>query len=250
MTDEGTRAKRLERLRKLLALAKGNASEAEAMAAIGKAHDYADRFGLSMDEARQKEKDGDVADYRAQAFYSGETDYDAVDKYLWRDIAKFCCVRVTNTADGETLARDEDGDLVLIYQGEPADVELAIWLRATARAAMRFEWEVYRDFVYKREVPLNVAMQSFHRGFADKARARMEAHERRAAPTGKELVVVKQALLVQAAEAHGWHDPFLGRGSRARVDGAAYGAGEAAGGRVDIGRGVAQGGNVKMIGRS
>lgn len=243
MTDSEKRKHR-EKLHKLLALATGNTNKAEAMAAVEKARRYAAEYGLSLAEA---EATKDFRDYREKAVYSGEKQFAFVDQYLWRTIANFCRCKVGT-------GRDEDGDLTIVFFGHDVDVELAHWLRATIRAAMAFEWQIYRDFVMGKGESVARAMTSFHMGMARELSDRMAVVENKdhfeGTSDSRALVVKKWELVNAAASAMGFQEAKGGRGRSVNIDGEAYGAGQSAGRRVDIGRGVGGNGGAKMIGKS
>lgn len=235
-------ADKLAKLRKLLSLANNNPNKAEALAAVEKARAYAATYGLTMAEA---EATKDFADFGKRSAYSGEKQFGFVDRYLWKSIANFCRCKVGTETD-------EDGDLCIVYFGHDVDVELAHWLRGTIKAAMAFEWGVYRDFVMQGG---NVAnqMTSFHMGMARELSDRMarveDADHKAETSESRALVVKKWELVNAAAEAAGFMEARGSRGRSVNVDGGAYDAGAAAGRRVDIGRGVS-GRATKMIGKS
>lgn len=238
--DEERKA-RLETLRKILALANhANTNKALAMAAIEKARKYAADYGLTLAEA---EKLNDFSEFGAQAAYSGSKQYGFVDRCLWKTIAEFCRVKVG-------VGTDKDGDLTISFFGHNADVMLAHWLRDTIKAAMAFEWGVYRDFVMEKGSNLPNKMTSFHMGMANELRSRMArvSSEDTATSDSCALVVKKWALVNAAAEAAGFKEAREGRGRSVNVDTSAYNSGCDAGRRVDIGRGVAARAS-KMIGQ-
>lgn len=240
MTDD-ERKKKLATLASLLAMAEGKANKAEAMNAIDKLQERAARFGFTMEEIRSGLAARDD-NFKKTSMYSGETQYGYVDRFLWKTIAEFCNVLVG-------VGVDSDGDLTLQHFGTEADVELAKWLRATIKAAMAFEWGVYRDFVMPKGGSVRAEIEGFHRGIADELRERMEV-QRKVVPSDRnEIIVATMALVQQKARDTGFAEAVAGRGRAVNMSEGAYGAGRQAGARVNIGRGVA-GGGAKMIGNS
>lgn len=238
MTD---RERKLDKLRKLLALATNNPNKAEALAAIAKLHKRATEFGLTLDQI--KSSAAATNDYGSRSEYSGEKQFGYVDRFLWRAIAAFCCCKVG-------VGRDADGDLTIVYFGHEVDVELAFWLRGTIRSAMAFEWGIYRDFVLPKGADLTTAMRSFHEGLAGEMINRMEAVDRGTPTTGRDLIVAKQALVETKAAEAGFQEAKGGRSYARKVDSAAFGAGASAGRRIDIGRGVSgRTSSTRMIGK-
>ena len=223
-----------EKLRKLLNLAKGTANEAEALAAMEKALAYADMYGLSLDDIRSESDES--KQYRSSKVWSGTRDYHPVDKFLAKTISVF-----TGTVLGD-IHTDADGDIMLSFFGHDADVDLAIWLRDTIRQAMDTDWGVYRDFVWRKQRGESVVSVklSFMQAMSVRLKERMtvlkEKHE--ASPTGRELVVVKNALLIQRIQEHGFNPAAYTRGRNYDTHAGAKAAGYSAGGRVNIGRGV------------
>lgn len=237
--DMNERKKRLKKLRKILNLAQGNVNKAEALASISKAMAYAAQYGLSLAEAEDMK---DFSEYGKRSAYSGTKNYGYVDRYLWKDIAKFCHCKVG-------VEMDEDGDHCIVFFGHEADVDIAFWLRGNIRAAMKFEYEIYRDFVASGRQGVD-ARDSFHLGFANEVRERMGVVD--AAPKTSDstaLVVKKWEIVNAAAKEAGFVEAQGSAGRRVNHDGNAYAAGSAAGRRVNLGRGVSGNGSVKMIGR-
>lgn len=243
-----------DKLRKLLALADGTANEAEAMAALQKAQDYAATYGLSLDDIRNStEESRDFV--TTDPLYSGRSgnakkwrNWTICDWHLWKPLSEFCGVKVR-------VAVDADGDNALQYFGHSADVDLVIYLRKNINKAFNMEWEVYRDFVLDERVrlstaKLDTAMYSFTLGMADRLRERMTAlrKEQTAIPAGNELIVLKGALVEKKANEVGFQEHRGSAGAARSVDGAAWAAGRDSGDRVAFGRGVS-GNGVKMIGR-
>jgi len=239
MTDD-ERKKKLATLASLLAMAEGKANEAEAMNAIDQLQARAARFGFTMEEIRSGMAARDD-NFKTASMYSGEKNYGFVDQFLWKTIAEFCNVLVG-------VGVDSDGDLTLRYFGTDADVELAKWLRATIKAAMAFEWSVYRDFVMPKGSNVSHEIQGFHRGVAANMRERMEVQRKIVPSERNEIIVATMALVRQKAQDTGFAEAVAGYGRAKTMSDGAYNAGRMAGARINIGRGVA-GGGAKMIGK-
>lgn len=249
---------RLDKLRKLLALGLGNANEAEAAAAIRKAQEYAETHGLNLDDLADEVKREEAAEgYRKSGpLFSGIDKWADVDLYMWKAIAFFCDCKVG-------ITRDDDGDWAIEYFGHEVDLELAQYLRVVIARAMEYEWDVMalglgsdarpdEQSSAARKVAADkrraVIKESFLRGMTDRLKQRMiDVRADRAMRTsGNQLVVLKQALLVQKAEEAGFTEA---QGSKARsvaADAAAYHSGFQRGDAVNLGRGVADS-RAKMI---
>ena len=252
---------KIEKLKKLLVLASGNANEAEAMAALAKAQEYAATYGLNIDNIKTEEglkaaRKGYGKSSSIFSGFGGNTDsrlqFAPVDALLWKDIARFCDVMIGVT-------KDSDGDNCIEYYGQEADVELAIYLRATIAKAMDFEWSVHEmllDNEYRPNMQTStrnmqaamnkvfVLKHSFWQGMADRLRERMMfLHRQRteAATEGSDsraLMVVKEKMLAERAKEDGFRSAVGARGQHHAVDSAMYATGHQRGGAVDLGRGV------------
>lgn len=225
MTDK---ERKLDKLRKLHALASNNPNEKEAEAAIAKLRALQVEYGLTREDIESGSEETKA--FGSKAKFSGEKNFGWCDRFLWRDIARF-----TSTLVG--TGRDEDGDLTLIYFGHEVDVELAWWLRDTIKAAMAFHWGVHRDFVLNGKFKAE-DVRAFHIAMASRLRERMAVAVRTAPPTGQSLIVLKDALVRQKGLEAGFQEARGGRGYSADTNSASYRAGYEAGGYVNIGRSV------------
>jgi hypothetical protein len=188
---------------------------------------------------------------------NGRTDWSPVERYMLAALCDYCDVKV-----GVTL--DEDGDSAIQFYGEECDLELAKYLRRKINRAMTFEWGAYqitlgskfqpnrwskaRDIDLAIEASLD-ARDAFFVGMATRLREKMADYKRQraAATTGNELVVLKNALLVQRAKEDGFVEATYGAVERTYHDPAHVAAGRARADAVDMGRSV--GGGAKMIAR-
>lgn len=243
--------KRLEKLRKLLALSEGTANEAEMLAALGKAMEYADKYGLSLEDAKNN------PDERIEAgrmnVKSGWNEWSFLDAELGPKLCAFLRLKAVNAW------QPKDGIYEITYVGEPAAVELFGWIRRTIMATYKYEKEVYEKFVH-RDMPaserptLDNARKSFLFGFCRKIQARideiMKARLMALSPTDRAsrdaLVVVTSALIEASIKKHGDVPVSYKTRSVGKVDMSAYGAGQAAGARVEMGRGVGKGGALRI----
>ena len=237
---DADRKKKLDKLAKLLALANNNPNKAEAMAAIAKLTALREEYGFT-DADIENGRMASEGIFTERSAYSGEKDFGFCDRFLWKSIADFCGVMVG-------VGTDEDGDLTIRFYGLDSDVDLAFWLRNQIKAAMAFEWGIYRDFVMGPKERVSVAMPNFHMGFAEEMRERMSVvRVKEQAASGRNEIMLKSMEIVRAkARDAGFTEAVGGRRSTGAGDASAYSAGRDAGGRVNMGRAVT-GGGAKMI---
>lgn len=263
-------AAKLEKLRKLLALAaaQSGATEAEALGALAKAQEYATTHGLSIEEANSKTfKASDHYSASGPLFSSTHhADYYRslcpADAYLWMAIRKFCGVYVR-------LTKDSDGDNAIEYFGHEADVELAMFLRLTMNKAMfagwgalqytlpsdaRPDWATTAAERKRTEAKQYEMRHAFFLGFADTVRTRMQwlidtRNEHVSPSVGTALVAIKDSLIKAEAAKIGFYDAIGVHGKHRPVDSETYGAGKQHGHSVDLGRGVGGGNKTLAIGR-
>jgi RNase P subunit RPR2 len=244
--------KRLAQLRALYRMstaAVDKHSRNEAMNAIDQIHERAKKFGISMKEIMAGD---DLSDrYVEEAKFSGSKNTGMLDRYLWRTIARFCSCQVR-------IFIDEDNDVMISYFGEAADVENAHWLRANLRAVSDFDWKVHYDFVVMGgdapkpdKAELRDIINTFYQKFGNEVKRRMDLAVRRDTPTGRDLVSMKDALVVQMADKVDENGKrrfteSQGTSNRQFNHSSAAAAGTASGERADLGRGIGNRG-VKMI---
>lgn len=253
MNADSAAEKRLAKLVNLLKLSEGNASEAEAMAAIGKVRELAEKYGLHMDDVRAALESGnaaagsstDKAHWRKsdpQFSHTGRG-LDMVDRFLSVPISIFTGCKVWRDTDS-------DGDTVIYFYGHEVDVISATNLRRVIRRALAFEWTCFRDYGLAKGENVANAKLSFGDGMAERLKARM-AHLNKAsdAATGGTALVVLKGQLTARYFAELGIGLTQGRGGRSySSNGSAFAAGQAAGNRVDLGRSVTHSGT-KAIGR-
>jgi hypothetical protein len=232
--------KRLEKLRKLLNLAESKGNEAEAMAAIGKAREFAEKYGLSLEDAQAQAASGDTEGFRAETRKSGVGAWCDADNYMSKHISRYCDCIVGNV-------RQSAGDVwSLEYVGDAVDVELAMWLRGTINRAMFYEWEAYRDFVWKYDKARKseaAACETFKTAMALRLAERMKDAKAPvlAAETGKALIIAKKDIILNFMRERGIQAAQYGKRAASAYDAKAASYGRAAGDKVPLGRGVSGG---------
>lgn len=269
------RENKLRKLRALLALAANNPNEAEAMAAIAKANDYAALHGINLsDVATDAKRDKVAKEYATtEPLFSGFGDspdkrnnWQPVDWYLWKQLAFFCDVKVRTTITDE-------GYWAVQYAGHEVDLELVQYLRKVINFAMHHGWKageyllppeaqpqnfIRQPGLHKKAVSLyNTAMHSFFSGMAERLRERMTDVRLRqteaAVPTDREqanaLVVVKRDMLAAYVKSVGFKETEGSYGATYASDAGMRAYGRAKGDSVDLGRGVGNGSKVKALGR-
>lgn len=239
------------RIRALLAKTVENgATEAEAMAAAEKARELMDRYQI----------DAGVADLEAEEVIKAEGDYDVfaarlnIKSYLANSVAEFAdCRNWTSTRRGFNGTERKQ-----IFFGLRSDVEFAEWLLSALANFVRVHTAGHVMGLTGATHPKQRHMiaRSFALGCIVRIRERLDeatAERKRqgatVAGTGRALVVVKGALVDVAFKKLGIK---LGNSHSRRgfgVDGAAYGAGQAAGNSAGFGRPVNGNGRVALIGR-
>ena len=212
------------RIRALLSKTVENgATEHEAMAAASKARELMDRYRLTL-------TDVEIA---AEPIEGIDVERDPAN--CWDGISAYCGVKC--------WAHWVGGAKKLRFFGLRADTEMAKYLSEMVSGAIRVECERYkRTDDYKASRGGRAATSAFRHGMAQRINARLHQMARATDKTamtgsGTALVVVKGAAV---AEAFAKLDMHL-RSSTSRYsirDGGAYGAGKAAGDRVNLSRPV------------
>lgn len=250
MTDKSKLDKAKERLAKLLALAQANPNEGEAMAALEKIAAIQAEYGLTLDDIKTGTEEAKAAETSAWQFSGEHGAYSTLDNKLIKAVADYrgVLVGVRTTEDADTLIR---------FFGNPVDVAAAVATRNILRAAADHEWTIYREFVMDERANVTTAKLAFLTGFCDRVHKRLSAWAMKAVNEGPKdgkgtsLVVLKHQLVRQMAREHQFDEVryTYGRGTKVH-DGMAYGAGSAAGGRVDVNTGVgSSAGATRMIGK-
>ena len=247
MTDLETKR---EKLAKLLALATGNANQAEAEAAFAKAAKMAEVYGLSLEDIRKATKA--TKDFIKSQFYSGKPNRDntlswtPVDYHMVFALAKFCTVQFR-------VCKDEDGDNCIEFFGHSIDVDIARHLRGVISRAMAAEWAAYELFdcadIRSSAQKLAKAKLSFFAAMASHMKERMREiveFNAQSATGGTALVVAKDGMLKEKAKEVGFVQTKGGTSRSYRADPEASRAGREAGGRVKLQESVAAGGS-KML---
>lgn len=221
----------MNRIRALLAKTTANgATEAEALTAAAKAGELLDRYNLTLSDVEIKQE-------RCEQRQATERRHE-VDRVVTA-IARFTGTKVWNTAGR------------IQFFGLPHDVDVAVYLTDLIRTAMDSS---YKRFLRSPERPLNVKTyrlrKSFMFGMTNRLNARLNemsaAREAQAkTSSGTALVVVRNAVVTeQFAKLNlGLRAP---RKRKTRIDNQSFGAGKAAGDRVNITSGISQSGQ-RMI---
>lgn len=226
---------KLDKARKLRRKAASTTSEAEAMACIAIVRKLQAECGLTLEEIEREDEFTSAAHFQTAEFYSGDNAWNHVDMNLAFVIAEFCRVKVGTKFKNNGVKNTE---YFLQFFGHEADVENASWLRETIKAAMLFEWEIYRDFVMPKGSDQRVARRSFSMGMAGRLRQRMEEAKRDDDEESTALTIRVNALVEQRAKEAGFTEAKGARRTVRTHDAGAYASGQDAGSRVNIGRGV------------
>ncbi len=237
MTDKERDAK-LEAARNLRKKATSTTSEAEAMACIALVRKLQAKYGLTLDEIEAESEATSRDHFKDSGMYSGEGAWNHVDMNLTFDIGRFCRVKVGTEFRPTSNGGKRTTEYFIHYFGHEADVENAVWLRENVKAAMLFEWEIYRDFVMKPGTDRVIARRSFCMGMSERIRQRIAVAEQDDDDDCTALTIRVNALVEKRAQEVGFVEAQGAARRRTKADMSAYGAGQAAGGRVDIGRGV------------
>jgi hypothetical protein len=246
MTNTEKESKRAK-LAKLLALAADTANEHAANAAMAKALEMAEAYGLSLDDIAKgnaASKDYIRTGPQFSSFRSADRfkSFYPVDFFLSFALAAFCDVKFKVCADA-------DGDNAIEYFGHSIDVDITLHLRKVIGHAMIGEWKAYEMFDTDgmSERAKETARYSFMQGMAARLRVRMlelknDSNARHVAEDGRSLVVVKAAELARKASEVGFAETAKGSAYNRAQDYEAGRAGNDAGNRVPLRSAVASGG--------
>jgi hypothetical protein len=228
------RAAKLESARALRRKAASTTSEAEAMNCIALMRKLQKSCGLTLDEI---EADGAAVSsehFTKATMQSGSGHWNHVDMNMAFDIAEFCHVKVGTIYPIVNNVKEYH----LAFFGYEADVDNATWLRETIKAAMLWEWEVYRDFSMPPGTYQSTARRVFSRNMAARLRERMQREKDADDAATTALTLRVNSLVAQRAKEVGFVEAKASyRTTTDRNDHAAM-AGRMAGDRVDMGRGV------------
>lgn len=218
-----------ERIRALLRKTVGSGcTEAEALAAAELAGKLMDKYQLSMSDI---ELQGEETAH--DHVKTGRKELGAMD-IVAGAVGRYCGVK--------TWYSDDDGTVERHFFGLRVDVDLARWLYAMIGAAMRHDWLTYSFQAMVGTHRRDNDRRRFERGFADRVASRLDAMRRdrqeESRSAGRDLVVVKNAVVEAAFNALGFH-LVDGEPIRPTTANNAYAAGVAAGDRAPLARPVA-----------
>lgn len=234
-------SKKRDILRSLLAKAgDAGSTEAEAHEALTMAMAYAEKYGLSIEDVNAEDVSETFKSSDPQFSTHGKG-FDMVDKFCTTVIAQFMNVKVWRTLDS-------DGDSMIVFFGNDAQVELATYIRRVIRRAMAFEWKAQKFAGLPKGVSVSEFKLSFHLGMGNGFNSRMTTrlHEQQATETGRELIVAKEARLEAEFAKLNMALGKASSGRRFQVNGEAYANGKEASNRHDFMRGVSKHGTAAI----
>ena len=220
----------LNKIRALLAKTMENGcSEAEAMAALGKAQAMRDAYAVTEAELNLTKEEKAILRREPP----GTKDPHRIKWFLSGAVSKFCSCR------GWRQRRDEGGGLV--FCGLPADAQFATWLLDTLAAFVQGELV---NFLMEDE-PSNEEHREAIRGFvlgcceriSDRLSELCQQSTTLATSNAKALVVIKDAAVQAKIDELGIH-LRSNSGCCGTWDHSSYQAGKAAGDRASFGRPV------------
>jgi hypothetical protein len=220
----------LNKIRALLAKTMENGcSEAEAMAALGKAQAMKDAYAVTEGELNLTKEEKAILRREPP----GTKDPHRIKWFLGAAVSKFCNCRCWRER------RAKGGGLV--FCGLPSDAQFATWLLDTLAAFVQAE---IVNFLMEAE-PSNEERPQAIRGFvlgccdriSDRLMELCEQSATLATSNAKALVVVKDAAIKAKLDELGIH-LCSGSGSCGAWDSSSYAAGKAAGDRASFGRPV------------
>jgi len=209
-------------------------TEEEAMLAADKAGELMDKYDLSFSQVQMKKQKIGRTTYYTHTRKDGTPDKNASRahevSYAVGAVAAYC--------DCEVWQSGAD----IVFFGMPKDREIAEYLSALIKTAMESDFKAYKKSPDRdSEVHGKRLRTSFMAGYTRRVSARLrdmkKARDAGHKTTGKELVVVKMAVVTEAFAALNLNLRNSARRSNGTEHGA-YSAGKAAGNRVSINAGV------------
>ncbi len=223
----------LDKIRALLSKTVSNGcTEHEALAALDKARAMMDAYEVSEEELKLAKEEA--------AILKEDNDRDPhnIKWYLSTGIAAFCDVKVWRRGGARGT---------LIFCGLPSDVAFADWLMQSLVGFVQSELANHLMGCVAPKGERRFIINGFVAGCTTRISHRMRelARQSKAAPAtssnSQALVVVKSNAIAEKVSALGLHFSKARRRSQRRMDGAAFGAGRAAGDRASFGRPVGAG---------
>jgi Protein of unknown function (DUF2786) len=217
----------LNKIRALLAKTmEAGCSEAEAIAALGKAQAMKDAYAVT--EAELKLTKEEKAILRSEP--PGTKDPHRIKWHLLSGVMKFC------NCEAWRNRRDEGGNIV--FCGLPSDAQFASWLLDTLTGFVQAELVNHLMEAAPSNEDRCEAIRSFVLGCTDRIHQRLielcEQSETLANSNAKALAVIKDAAVRAKLDELGIHFRNVSCGGPG--DHSSYSAGQAAGGRASFGR--------------
>jgi len=204
-------------------------SEAEAMAALGKAQAMKDAYAVTEAELNLTKEEKAILRREPP----GTKDPHRIKWFLVGAVSKFC-----NCEHWRQFRRDGGG---LVFCGLPSDAQFATWLLDTLANFVQAELFNHLMDAAPGNEERREAIRGFVLGITDRISERLrelyEQSEARATSNAKALVVVKDAAINAKMDELGIHLSACS-GSCGAFDGSSYNAGRAAGNRASFGRPV------------
>jgi len=219
----------LNKIRALLAKTLDNGcSEAEAMAALGKAQAMKDAYAVTDAELNLTKEEKAILRREPP----GTKDPHRIKFFLLSAVSKFC------NCEGWRLRREEGGGIV--FCGLQADAQFATWLLETLANFVQAEIVNFLIEAQPSNEERREAMRDFVLGCTDRISERLtelcKQSEALATSNAKALVVIKNAAVQAKLDELGIH--FRSVSCCGPGDHASYSAGRAAGDRASFGRPV------------
>lgn len=238
MTATTQQKKIAARIKGLLAKTVENgATEEEALAAMQKARELMDKYGLTMDAIK-----ADAETIDRQSMKRDDYKTFVIKDRLAMEVARYCDCKVW-------LSRKEG---TITFFGTEQDRQFAIWLLESLDLFVRNQTVRYMESLGFRNGsgPWD-KQKGFMLGCIDRINRRLHAlseeRNRQKASNGRSLVVVKMNLVTQAFAKLNMNLRRTSGGKQMRGDGSAFMAGQAAGERASFNRPVNGGNGVRAI---
>lgn len=195
-------------------------TEAEAMSAAEQIGELLEKYDIEIDEIGVRE---DADQCRKNEVFAA----DEFAGTIVTGIAKFCTLIVYQV-------KNDGHGCKYVFFGTPHDLELGAYLYEVCAEAMEYDWATYmEDHGYSMK-----KRASFRMGFSQRVYQRLQQmkaeRDARNASSCRSLVVLKDQLVRQEFDALGIH-LRKGSGRRVAADGHAFGRGQAAGDKVNLG---------------
>lgn len=238
MTATAQQKKIAARIKALLAKTTENgATEEEALAAMQKAREMMDKYGLTMEAIK-----ADAETIAEQSMKRDDFKTFVIKDRLASEVARYCDCKVW-------MSRREG---TITFFGTEQDRQFAIWLLESLDLFVRNQTVSYMvSLKFKNGSGPWDKQKGFMLGCIDRINRRLHAlseeRNRQKASNGRSLVVVKMNLVTQAFARLNINLRSASTGKQMRGDGSAFMAGQAAGERATFNRPVNGGGTIHQI---